>query len=176
MGARPQDPSACGHPRAGERWRRHRHGHRQALHVHGLPLELPPGRGLPAARGRDHRPGAEVPDPDRPVTSVPETSEPLRNPLSLFDVSDRVAIITGASGALGRAIAVARGSLGCKLLLASGSSEPLEAVAEEVAGVGGTATTIVARPDSLEAAEAIVAAAVAAYGRVDSLVVASGLN
>lgn len=107
---------------------------------------------------------------------MPETSEALRNPLSLFDVSDRVAIITGASGALGRAIAVSLGALGCKLLLASGSQGPLDDVAQEVASVGGTATTVVARPDSLEDAEAIVAAAVAAYGRVDSLVVASGFN
>jgi NAD(P)-dependent dehydrogenase (short-subunit alcohol dehydrogenase family) len=105
-----------------------------------------------------------------------ETSGALRNPLSLFDVSGRVAIVTGASGALGRAIAVALGALDCRLLLASGSEDPLNDVAQEVASVGGTAATIVARPDSLEDAEAIVAAALAAYGRVDSLVVASGFN
>jgi len=105
-----------------------------------------------------------------------ETSEALRNPLSLFDVSERVAIVTGASGALGRAIAVALGALDCKLLLASGSQAPLDDVADEVRSVGGTAATLVRRPDSLEDAQAIVDAAVAAYGRVDSLVVASGLN
>jgi NAD(P)-dependent dehydrogenase (short-subunit alcohol dehydrogenase family) len=102
--------------------------------------------------------------------------DPLANPLSLFDVSDRVAIITGASGAFGRVVALSLGALGCKLLLASGSAEPLAAVAAEVAALGGDARIFVRRPDSLEDAEAIVAAAVEAYGTVDTLVVASGLN
>ncbi|HEX9352435.1 MAG TPA: hypothetical protein VF933_01245 [Streptosporangiaceae bacterium] len=34
-------------------------------------------------------------------------SDILRDPLSLFDVSGQVAVITGASGALGRAAAIA---------------------------------------------------------------------
>jgi NAD(P)-dependent dehydrogenase (short-subunit alcohol dehydrogenase family) len=100
----------------------------------------------------------------------------LAHPLSLFDVSDRVAIITGASGAFGRVVAVSLGALGCKLLLASGSADPLADVAAEVSAVGGDAHTLVRRPDSLEDAEAIVDAAVAAYGTVDTLVVASGMS
>ncbi len=73
---------------------------------------------------------------------MPETSLALANPLSLFDVSDRVAIITGASGAFGRIVAISLGALGCKLLLASGSAEPLAEVAAEVAAVGGTAPDV----------------------------------
>ena len=57
----------------------------------------------------------------------------MRNPLSLFDVRDKVAIITGASGSFGHACAVALGALGAKLLLASGSAEELEAVVDDVA-------------------------------------------
>lgn len=105
-----------------------------------------------------------------------ESHPALANPLSLFDVSDRVAVITGASGAFGRVVAVSLGALGAKLLLASGSAGPLEEVAAEVAAVGGTARTFVRRPDSLDDADAIIAAAVEAYGTVDTLVVASGLN
>lgn len=105
-----------------------------------------------------------------------QPSAALADPLSLFDVSQRVAIITGASGAFGRAVAVSLGALGCRLLLASGSAEPLAEVAAEVAAVGGDAQTFVRRPDSLKDAEAIVKATVEAYGMVDTLVVASGLN
>jgi NAD(P)-dependent dehydrogenase (short-subunit alcohol dehydrogenase family) len=103
-------------------------------------------------------------------------SEQLRNPLSLFDVRDKVAIVTGASGAFGRGCAIALGALGGKLLLASGTQSELDEVAAEVRDVGGTAETIVRRPDSLEDAKAMLDAALKAYGRVDQLVVASGMN
>ena len=52
-------------------------------------------------------------------------SEKIRNPLLLFDVRDKVAIITGASGSFGHACAVALGALGAKLLLASGTADEL---------------------------------------------------
>ena len=64
-------------------------------------------------------------------------SEPLRNPLSLFDVKGKVAIVTGASGAFGRACAIALGGLGGKMLLASGTQNELDEVAAEVREVGG---------------------------------------
>jgi len=100
-------------------------------------------------------------------------TEKIRNPLSLFDVRDKVAIVTGASGAFGHACAVA---LGAKLLLASGTAEELEAVVNDVRDVGGKVASIVRRPDTLEDAEAILKTALDAYGRVDQLVVASGTN
>jgi NAD(P)-dependent dehydrogenase (short-subunit alcohol dehydrogenase family) len=103
-------------------------------------------------------------------------TEKIRNPLSLFDVRDKVAIITGASGSFGHACAVALGALGAKLLLASGTAEELEAVVNDVRDVGGKVASIVRRPDTLEDAEAISKAALDAYGRVDQLVVASGTN
>jgi NAD(P)-dependent dehydrogenase (short-subunit alcohol dehydrogenase family) len=103
-------------------------------------------------------------------------SERIRNPLSLFDVRDKVAIITGASGSFGHACAVALGALGAKLLLASGTAEELETVVNDVHDVGGKIASIVRRPDTLEDAEAILKAALDAYGRVDQLVVASGTN
>ena len=96
--------------------------------------------------------------------------------MSLFDVRNKVAIITGASGSFGHACAVALGALGAKLLLASGTAEELEAVVNDVRDVGGKVASIVRRPDTLEDAEAILKAALDAYGRVDQLVVASGTN
>jgi len=103
-------------------------------------------------------------------------SETLRNPLSLFEVKDKVAVITGASGAFGRGCAIALGALGGRLLLVSGAKDELEQVAAEVREVGGQAHTIVRRPDSLEDAQAMVDAALSAYGRIDQLVVGSGYN
>jgi NAD(P)-dependent dehydrogenase (short-subunit alcohol dehydrogenase family) len=107
---------------------------------------------------------------------VSEQPSALADPLSLFDVSGQVAIITGASGAFGRIVALALGALGCHLLLASGSAGPLEEVAAEVSALGGRAETFVRRPDTVSDAEAIVEAAVDAFGTANILVVASGYN
>ena len=103
-------------------------------------------------------------------------SEPLRNPLSLFDVKDKVAIISGASGTFGRATALALTALGGKVLLASGNKDELDAVAAEVRELGGEPASVVRRADSLDDAEAMLDAALATFGRVDQLIVASGFS
>ena len=103
-------------------------------------------------------------------------SETLRSPLSLFDVTGKVALITGASGAFGRGCAITLGALGGKLVLASGTKSELDAVADEVREVGGACETIVRRPGSLDDANAMVDAALKRFGRLDQLVVASGMN
>src|ERR1700753_1448500 len=95
----------------------------------------------------------------------------LRNPMSLFDVSGRVVVITGASGALGRAAAIALGALGARLLLVSGSADALTAVAPEAQEAAGEVSTLACRPDSEQDAEAIMPAAINAHGPVDSVFV-----
>jgi NAD(P)-dependent dehydrogenase (short-subunit alcohol dehydrogenase family) len=96
--------------------------------------------------------------------------------MSLFDVSGQSIVITGASGALGHAVALALASLGARLFLVSGSAGGLERVAEEARESGSAVETFVGRPDSLADTEAMLAAAVEAHGRVDSVFVASGYN
>ena len=103
-------------------------------------------------------------------------SEALRNPLSLFDVKGKVALVTGASGSLGRAISIALGAMGAKLVLASGSKDELDAVLAELKEVGAEAIAVNRRPDSLEDAEAMLKAGLDAFGKVDLLLVASGSN
>ena len=103
-------------------------------------------------------------------------SEPLRHPLSLFDVRAKVAVITGASGTFGRAVALTLTALGGKVVLAAGSAGELEEVAKEVRELGGDPVTLVKRPDSVEAANEIRDAALKKFGRIDQLVIASGYN
>ncbi len=100
----------------------------------------------------------------------------LRNPAQLFDVAGKTAIVTGASGAFGRACAIALGALGAKLALASGDRDGVEAVAREVREVGGEAAVVARRPDTPDDADAILKTALEAFGRADILVVASGMN
>ncbi|GAC07431.1 SDR family NAD(P)-dependent oxidoreductase [Paraglaciecola chathamensis] len=103
-------------------------------------------------------------------------SEPLKNPLSLFDVKGKSALITGASGAFGRAVAIALSSLGAKLTLVAGNNEELQSVAQECRSVGGEVQTINRRPDSLDDANAMINAAVEAYGSIELMFIGSGYN
>jgi len=103
-------------------------------------------------------------------------TEPLRNPLSMFDVRGKAAVITGATGTFGRATALMLSALGGKTTLAGASKSDLERVAEEVRSLGGEAVTVARRPETLADALAIRDAALGAFGRIDQLVVGSGYN
>ena len=103
-------------------------------------------------------------------------SQPLRDPLSLFRVAGKVALITGASGAFGRACALALGAMGAKLALASGSTAELSKVAKEALELDAETVTIERRPQTLDDARFMLETALSAFGRVDLLVIASGLN
>jgi NAD(P)-dependent dehydrogenase (short-subunit alcohol dehydrogenase family) len=100
----------------------------------------------------------------------------LKDPLSLFDVSGKVAIVTGASGAFGAMAAKTLAAAGANLVLAAGNAAELKKVAEACTKLGGKVETLAKRPDSEANCAAIVAAAVDRFGRVDILVVAGGLN
>ncbi|WP_299550487.1 SDR family oxidoreductase [uncultured Tateyamaria sp.] len=97
----------------------------------------------------------------------------LDNPLSFFDVSGKVALITGASGAFGAVAARCLSGAGAKVVLAAGNAD---AMAEVAATCKGKTHQINARPDGEEASAALVAETVETYGRLDILVVASGMN
>jgi len=103
-------------------------------------------------------------------------SEPLRNPLSLFDVAGKSALITGGSGAFGRATALALASLGADVTIGGSSRVELDEVADEIRSLGANVTTVYRRPDTLEDANHLRDAALAAYGKIDQLVIASGFN
>ncbi|WP_195822742.1 SDR family NAD(P)-dependent oxidoreductase [Roseobacter sp. MH60115] len=97
----------------------------------------------------------------------------LDNPFSMFDVTDKVALITGASGAFGAVAAQCLSGAGCKLVLAAGNAT---AMAEVAATCTGPVHQINARPDSETACANMVAETVQTFGQLDILVVASGMN
>lgn len=97
----------------------------------------------------------------------------LDNPFSMFDVTDKVALITGASGAFGAVAAQCLSGAGCKLVLAAGNAA---AMAKVAATCTGPVHQINARPDSEAACADMVADTVQTFGQLDILVVASGMN
>jgi NAD(P)-dependent dehydrogenase (short-subunit alcohol dehydrogenase family) len=104
----------------------------------------------------------------------------LKNPASLFDIKGQTAIVTGASGAFGSLAAKVLAGAGANVVLAASREDELKKVAAECQALGGKSTIVTAivakRPSSAENCDAIVAAAATAFGRLDILVVASGLN
>jgi NAD(P)-dependent dehydrogenase (short-subunit alcohol dehydrogenase family) len=103
-------------------------------------------------------------------------SEFLKNPLSLFDIKGKTAIITGASGAFGALAAKTFAGAGANVVLAASKADELKKVAAECEKLGGKTEIVTLRPSSEENCDKIVKAAVDKFGRVDILVVASGLN
>lgn len=94
----------------------------------------------------------------------------------LFDVSDKSALITGATGAFGSAAARALARGGAKLTLAGGSRQKLEALHGELAGAGAEVQIVNRRPVTEEDTDVMVATAVGAYGGIDIVITASGVN
>jgi NAD(P)-dependent dehydrogenase (short-subunit alcohol dehydrogenase family) len=100
----------------------------------------------------------------------------LDNPLSLFDITGRVALVTGASGAFGAVAARVLAAAGARLALCAGNKAELDKVAHDCANAGAEVEAINARPGSDATCKDIVTRTVERYGALDILVVASGKN
>lgn len=89
---------------------------------------------------------------------------------------ERVAIITGAGGGLGSAVARLLAEAGdYRLILVDNRREAVDAVAAEVRTLGAEVEPLVVDLGSAEAAAAIVPHTIARFGRVDALVNAAAI-
>ena len=111
----------------------------------------------------------------RDVNAISEEAF-LRNPLSLFDIRGKTAIVTGATGAFGAMASKVLAGAGANVVLSAGNAEALKKVASECEKLGAKLETVARRPSSEAHCDAIVDAAVKKFARVDILVVASGQN
>lgn len=102
------------------------------------------------------------------MTTRPEGEPTVQQ---LFDLTGRVALITGASGHLGGALARALAEAGCRVVVGSRDRERAEAVAATLGGAAGGSHLGVALDHMDEAScGSGVADAVARAGRIDVLV------
>ena len=101
----------------------------------------------------------------------------------MSDFEDKVVVITGAGGGLGKAHALEFASRGAKVVVNDlggsgdgvGSSDAADAVVNEIKAAGGEAIANKASVSSKEGAQSIIDDAVSAYGTVDVLVNNAGI-
>jgi NAD(P)-dependent dehydrogenase (short-subunit alcohol dehydrogenase family) len=93
-----------------------------------------------------------------------------------FDLSGRVALVTGATRGLGREIALAFADAGADLVVCSRKAEACEQVAEEVRARGREVLAHACHVGRWEELDGLVDAAYARFGRVDILVNNAGVS
>ncbi|MBD5605049.1 MAG: SDR family oxidoreductase [Candidatus Eremiobacteraeota bacterium] len=94
----------------------------------------------------------------------------------LFDLSGKVAVITGSTRGIGRAIAEQFARRGAKVVISSRKADACEAVREGIEQAGGTAIAVPCNISAKEQLAALVETTVATWGAIDILVCNAAVN
>jgi len=100
----------------------------------------------------------------------------IPSPQQLFDVTGKVAIVTGATGAFGVATAKGLAKAGAHVMLTGRKPETLAPIVDEITASGYSAIFEAGDPVSHEDNVRIVAKTVAQFGGIDIVVTAAGVN
>lgn len=95
---------------------------------------------------------------------------------TLFDLKGKVAIITGSSRGIGRAIALRMAEHGAKVVVSSRKAEACEKVADEIKAAGGEAIVVPCNVSDKAQLQALVDATNTQWGRIDILVCNAAVN
>lgn len=94
----------------------------------------------------------------------------------MFDLSGKIAVVTGGSRGLGRAMVLAFAKAGADVVIASRKLEACEAVAKEVEKLGRKALPVAAHVGKWSDNDRLAEQAYAHFGRVDILVNNAGMS
>ena len=95
---------------------------------------------------------------------------------SLFDLSGKVALITGSSRGIGRAVAEAMAEAGAKVVISGRKAETCKAAVDELSRQGHTAMAVPCNVSSKEDLRRLTDTTLSAWGRIDILVCNAGIN
>ncbi len=94
----------------------------------------------------------------------------------MFDISGRVALVTGATGALGGAVAKAYGYQGAKVVMTARNASKLRELEAEFKAEGIDCAVFAADPGSSEEVGKLIKFVVSTYGELNILTVCHGYN
>jgi NAD(P)-dependent dehydrogenase (short-subunit alcohol dehydrogenase family) len=97
-------------------------------------------------------------------------------PVPTFDLTGRVALVTGASSGFGERWALLLAAAGAKVVIAARRIERLEALAEDIRAAGGEALPVALDVSDEAQTHAAYDAAEAAFGSVDTIVANAGVS
>jgi NAD(P)-dependent dehydrogenase (short-subunit alcohol dehydrogenase family) len=100
----------------------------------------------------------------------------METPMSIFDLSGRVAIITGGNGGIGLGIAQALASAGCDVSIWGRNAEKNRNAAATMAGCSGKVHTGVCDVSDPASVKAAMAATLERFGRVDGCFANAGIG
>lgn len=95
---------------------------------------------------------------------------------NMFSVEGKVALVTGATGALGCVLAKAYGYAGAKVFLTGRNAKKLQALVDEFTAEGIDCAYATADPSNQDEVKAMIAECVAKFGEVNILAVCHGFN
>ena len=98
----------------------------------------------------------------------------VSDPAGIFRLDDRVALVSGGSGAIGSAMAEALGAAGAKVSIAGRTEERVEAAAARVRGVGTESFGVVGDVTDQVDCQRMVAETLTRFGRLDIILNAVG--